>query len=108
MHCSKEGQGQATGSKNWDVVSITDTIMDLNYYRRGREVVFQLYLYPDDNSLDSSRVTNLDMTIVKDIEKSSGLKPVAKPYPRRQVGTPLKKGIFPFECQSGGLWSRSW
>ncbi|OEZ33275.1 hypothetical protein AS144_04745 [Francisella endosymbiont of Amblyomma maculatum] len=52
--------------------------MNLKYYRRGSELVFQLYLYPYDKSLDSSRVTNLDMTIVKDVENISGLKPIAK------------------------------
>lgn len=69
--------------------------MDLNYYRKGGEVVFQLYLYPDDNSLDSSRVTNLDMTIVKDVEKSSGLKPVAKPYPADKSATLSRREYSP-------------
>ncbi|MFV9924803.1 MAG: hypothetical protein AB8U93_03805 [Francisella endosymbiont of Hyalomma scupense] len=76
--------------------------MDLNYYRRGREVVFQLYLYPDDNSLDSNRATNLDMTIVKDIEKSSGLKPVAKPYPADKSARLSKREYFPSSVKGVG------
>ena len=41
-------QGHVIGTDSWDIVSITDTIMDFNYYRRGGEVVFPLYLYPEE------------------------------------------------------------
>ncbi|API87320.1 type ISP restriction/modification enzyme [Francisella uliginis] len=44
----------------------------------GSAPIFPLYLYPDDDSLDSSRVPNLDMSIVKEIEKSLGLEFVAE------------------------------
>ncbi|MEY8703204.1 type ISP restriction/modification enzyme, partial [Francisella philomiragia] len=44
--------------------------------------IFPLYLYPDDDSLDSSRVPNLDVGIIKEIEKSLGLEFVAeRSYP---------------------------
>jgi len=48
--------------------------------------IFPLYLYPDDNSLDSSRVPNLDMSIVKEIEKSLGLEFVAEPHSAENNG----------------------
>jgi predicted helicase len=46
-------QGQATGSDKWDVVIVTNCIVDFNYYRRGGEVVFPLYLYPEKGTSQS-------------------------------------------------------
>ena len=37
-------QGQVIGSNTWDIVSITKKIVDFNYFRRGGEVVFPIYL----------------------------------------------------------------
>ncbi|EDZ90999.1 type ISP restriction/modification enzyme [Francisella tularensis] len=95
-------QGQVTGSETWDVLSITNHIMDFNYYRRGGEVVFPLYLYPYDGSLDSSRLPNLDMSIVKDIEESLGLAFVAEKPPRQSAtATPPKEGNTEFSSFGG-------
>lgn len=60
----------------------TKTIIDFRSWSRpgmqGGDYISPLYLYPDDDSLDSSRVPNLDMSIVKDIQKSLGLEFVAE------------------------------
>ena len=59
-----------------------------------------LYLYPDDNSLDSSRVPNLDMSIVKEIEKSLGLEFVAEPHPADK-SAPLSRGEYSLKTNVG-------
>jgi predicted helicase len=71
-------QGVVTGSPYWDVLSITNNIMDFNYYRRGGEVVFPLYLYPDNKgqqTIDQSdeRTPNLNTEIVNQIAEKVGL-----------------------------------
>ncbi|HKJ69980.1 MAG TPA: type ISP restriction/modification enzyme [bacterium] len=40
-------QWGSVGSPNYDVVFISNTIIDLNLYRRGGELIFPLYIYPD-------------------------------------------------------------
>ena len=40
----------AVGSDEFDIVFCTDKIVDLNFYRRGGEQVFPLYLYPTERS----------------------------------------------------------
>ncbi len=72
-------QWQVIGSPVWDIVSITKTIIDLNYYRRGGELVFPLYLYPEENKQESiggetGRKPNLNMEVVKQIADKIGLK----------------------------------
>lgn len=42
------------------------------------------------------------MTIVKDIEKSSGLKPVAKPYPADKSAGLSKREYFPSSVKGVG------
>jgi predicted helicase len=71
-------QGVVTGSPYWDVLSITNCIMDFNYFRRGGEVVFPLYLYPDDKNKDlfetgQERTPNLNMEIVNQMAEGLGL-----------------------------------
>jgi predicted helicase len=72
-------QGQAVGSMQWNVITITNTFVDSNVFYRGRGTVFPLYLYPDSDSqlsLDSTvtRTPNLNMEIVKQIAEGLGLK----------------------------------
>ncbi|EJF07621.1 putative helicase [Thiovulum sp. ES] len=51
--------GNVTGSDTWDIVFIADSIVDLNMFRRGGEVVFPLYKYSDDeNSLFETKSPN--------------------------------------------------
>ena len=38
-------QGSVTGSNNYDIVFVSENIVDLNLFRRGGELVFPLYLY---------------------------------------------------------------
>ncbi len=45
-------QGSVTGSNNYDIVFISDNIVDLNLFRRGGELVFPLYIYPDLSKKD--------------------------------------------------------
>ncbi len=39
--------GQAVGDATWNIVSISKTIVDLNIFRRGGNLVFPLYCYPE-------------------------------------------------------------
>ncbi|AJI57966.1 N-6 DNA Methylase family protein [Francisella philomiragia] len=75
----------------------TKTIIDFRSWSRpgmqGGDYISPLYLYPDDDSLDSSRVPNLDMSIVKQIEKSLGLEFVAEPHPADK-SAPLSRGEY--------------
>jgi len=71
-------QGQVIGTDTWDIVSITNTILDFNYYRRGGELIFPLYLYPDltdQQTLEGTpeRVPNFNMEIIKEFEEKTGL-----------------------------------
>ena len=45
-------QGSVTGSEFYDIVYLSENIVDLNLFRRGGELVFPLYLYPDVNKKD--------------------------------------------------------
>jgi len=72
-------QGHVIGSDVWDIVSITKDILDFNYYRRGGQQVFPLYLYPEkgeQQELDddgNSRKPNLDMELVGEIAEGLDL-----------------------------------
>jgi predicted helicase len=71
-------QGVVTGSPYWDVLSITNSVMDFNYFRRGGEVVFPLYLYPATNGQQTigqtaERTPNLNPEIVTQIADKLGL-----------------------------------
>lgn len=59
-------QGYVVGSMQWNLVSITDSIVDLNYYYRGGELVMPLYLYNDDGS----RELNLNHDVLKGFTKN--------------------------------------
>jgi predicted helicase len=45
-------QFSVIGSNNYDIVYITESIVDLNLYRRGGELVFPLYIYPETDKKD--------------------------------------------------------
>lgn len=71
-------QGQAANNDFWDVVSVVNKITDFNFYRRGGEQIFPLYLYPETNGQisiveTSERVPNLNMEIVEKMAKDLGL-----------------------------------
>lgn len=60
-------QWSVIGSPQWDIVSITKNIMDLNYYRRWGELVFPLYLYTEQIDGSVTREPNLDSDIIENI-----------------------------------------
>ncbi len=66
--------GQVTGSPYWDIVFCSNQLVDFNVFRRGGEQVFPLYLHPEENSLDNTRVANLNLEIVADIKKALNLR----------------------------------
>jgi predicted helicase len=65
-------QGQAVGSMEWNLISLTSSITDLNIYYRGGGMIFPLYLYPFDNP--SERHPNLNSDIVKTITDKINLR----------------------------------
>jgi predicted helicase len=77
-HCLILGrQGQAVGSELWNLVSISNLILDTNLFYRGGNMAFPLYLYPEVNgqqTLDgnTARTPNLNLEIVKQIEEGLG------------------------------------
>ncbi len=65
-------QGQAVGSMPWNVLTVTNSIVDCNIFYRGRGTVFPLYLYPEANEQAdmfavAERTPNLNAEIVKQI-----------------------------------------
>lgn len=62
-------QGQVIGDSEWNIVTITNSIVDCNIFYRGRGTVFPLYLYPESNDLfaNQERVPNLKKEIVDSI-----------------------------------------
>ena len=41
-------QFSVIGSDNYDIVFISEKLLDYNLYRRGGELVFPLYIYPEE------------------------------------------------------------
>lgn len=84
-----------TTDSDWTGIQIVDSMVDNRFHfsYKGIPQEAPLYLYPDDDSLDSSRVPNLDMSIVKEIEKSLGLEFVAEPHPADK-SAPLSRGEY--------------
>jgi len=71
-------QGQAVGSMVWNVITITNTIVDSNIFYRGRGTVFPLYLYPETKGQQSivqttERTPNLNTEIVNQISDKLSL-----------------------------------
>lgn len=66
-------QGQASDLGEWNVVFATDTIVDLNVFRRGGGCLFPLYIYGDEFGIETKQ-PNLDAKIVKGIANTLGLK----------------------------------
>jgi len=80
-------QGQAVGSDIWDVVFVTDSLIDQNIYRRGGGTVLPLYLYPGSEQDDlgglfhtspwepgrHGRIPNLEPQFASELEQGLGL-----------------------------------
>lgn len=84
-------QGQASDLGEWNVVFATDTIVDLNVFRRGGGCLFPLYIY--DNEFGKiRRHPNLNSSIVNKIASSLGLN--YSPDSDKDEGTLFPKDIF--------------
>jgi type I restriction-modification system DNA methylase subunit len=60
-------QGQVVGSMLWNLIFLTQKIVDLNLYYRGRGMIFPLYLYPGKFFTGEKRSPNLKKEIVDEI-----------------------------------------
>ncbi len=69
-------QGQAVGSGAWNVVFVTDSIVDLNMFYRGGGCTFPLYLYQDMMG-NVEKVPNFDKATFEKI--ATGMKYKPKP-----------------------------
>ncbi len=69
-------QGQVIGDSEWNIVTITNTLVDCNIFYRGRGTVFPLYLYPEAKDLfaTQARTPNLNPDILKQITEGVDLK----------------------------------
>jgi very-short-patch-repair endonuclease len=75
-------QGQAVGELGgWNIVYITNILVDQNIFYRGGGTVFPLYLYPESDKLfgEEKRKPNLNPAIVKTIASKLGLPFVEEP-----------------------------
>lgn len=70
-------QGQAIGNMDWNIVTITNRMVDSNIFYRGRGTVFPLYLYPKAQKgselSDKKRISNLNSKIVNQFTKRLNL-----------------------------------
>jgi predicted helicase len=71
-------QGQAVGNGQWNLVSISNKIIDTNLFYRGGNMALPLYLYPEETgqlTTDGApqREPNLDPKIVQQIAAGLGL-----------------------------------
>ncbi len=75
--------GQAADINNWNIIYCTDSLMDLNIFRRGGGTLFPIYLYPSEQQellhADSfplsakGRRPNLSREFVADMEDKLGI-----------------------------------
>lgn len=79
-------QGSATGSEDYDIVFISENIVDLNLFRRGGELVYPLYIYPETDKKD----------LFSDHE-SGEKKPNIKPEIFEELKAKYKKEVTPEE-----------
>ena len=74
--------GQAADFTAWNVIYCTDSLLDLNIFRRGGGALFPLYLYPENKELlnpdafslsEQGRRPNLSQAFVRQMETKLGL-----------------------------------
>jgi very-short-patch-repair endonuclease len=65
-------QGQSVGAMEWNLVSVTSTITDLNIYYRGGGLIFPLYLYHEHFG-QMEKVANLNKAIVAKFPSKGGV-----------------------------------
>jgi len=74
--------GQVVGLEHlWNLVFISDNIIDLNLYYRGGELLFPLYLYPDEknknlfNHTQTEKIPNIPPLIFEKLSECYNKKP---------------------------------
>lgn len=74
-------QWQAVWKMQWNLVTISDSISDLNLFYRWWWSSFPLYLY-QENPLEwgEEKIPNFDMEVIEKIEKKLGMKLVGNEY----------------------------
>ncbi|HMY01042.1 MAG TPA: DNA methyltransferase, partial [Agitococcus sp.] len=80
-------QGQVVGNMEWNLIYISNCMMDLNLYYRGGGMSFPLYIYPTAQDLLSTgeRQPNFNIDIIKTIAKK--LKLTFTPEKETTTGT---------------------
>ncbi|TMS40631.1 MAG: DNA methyltransferase [Methanobacterium sp.] len=63
-------QWGAIGSSYYDIVFVSDKIIDFNLFRRGGELIFPLYLYED-----TGKIPNLNPNLIKYLYNKYGVEP---------------------------------
>ncbi len=74
-HLSKHGnialilgrQGQVVGDMPWNLVFLSQDIVDHNIFYRGGGTTFPLYLLPENDEIDQSKRVNLDHRILNQL-----------------------------------------
>ncbi len=74
--------GQVVGLEHlWNLVFISENIIDFNLYYRGGELLFPLYLYPDKNKKDlfnqhqTEKEPNIQSALIEKLQSVFGHKP---------------------------------
>ncbi len=78
-------QGQVVGNMPWNIIFISNNIVDLNMFYRGGGVVSPLYLYSEESAQQTigqttERTPNLNAEIVKQIADILGLSFTNEPF----------------------------
>ncbi|MFA5804354.1 MAG: type ISP restriction/modification enzyme [Melioribacteraceae bacterium] len=86
-------QASAIGSDNYDIVFISENIVDLNLFRRGGELVFPLYIYPAPEQKKKGSFTQ--MIIFEPEVKYGGKEPNISPEIFELLRKNFKRGSTP-------------
>ncbi|MCH9851966.1 MAG: N-6 DNA methylase [Alphaproteobacteria bacterium] len=80
--------GSATGSKFYDIFHITDTISDVNIFRRGGGCLFPLYLYPPAEGEKNSKaiIDNFGNNPFADNERIENIAPAFREFIDKHYG----------------------
>jgi len=86
-------QGQVVGNEhNWNLVFVTNSLVDYNLYYRGGELVFPLYIYPDKEKHDlfstsqKEKEANINPEILELLKTNYKTPLLAKERGRGEVG----------------------
>ncbi|MBL7127465.1 MAG: N-6 DNA methylase [Ignavibacteria bacterium] len=88
-------QGSATGSDIYDIVYISENIVDLNLFRRGGELVFPLYLYQEKK--EKKKSFTKQMMVFEPAVKYQTRQPNINPELFEELKNNFKKEVTPEE-----------